>query len=93
MLTAESETTFPSVSVIKDISETLSPAATDQPQHHQDQKLLILADQVPVESMLNVEKEIEQLPVLVFPDSLAIPMSSVNQSAQSTKSVRWSKLV
>ena len=84
MPTAESGITFQSVSAIKDMSETPSPAATDQPQHHQDQ--WILADLHLVESMQSVERGMEQPRVLVSQDSLEIPTLSASLSAQSTLS-------
>ena len=93
MLTAELETTFLFVSVTKDTSETPSPTATDQSLKHHHQRSLIPADQVPVESMLNVEREMEQLPVPVSLVSLEILMLNASQNALSTLSVQWIKLV
>jgi hypothetical protein len=66
MHTAESEIMYQPVSVTKNLLETHSQAATDLQQPHQDQKSLIPADQVLVASMLSAEREMEQLPVLVF---------------------------
>ena len=85
MPTAESGITFQSVSAIKDMSETPSPAATDQPQHHQDQ--WILADLHLVESMQSVERGMEQPRVLVSQDSLEIPTLSASLSVPSTLNV------
>ena len=65
-------TTIPSAAVQLDSLEILSQAVIDHQQQHQDQKLLILADLLHVESMLNVEKEMEQLHVLVYQDYLEI---------------------
>ena len=89
MLTAELETMFLSVSVTKDTSETPSPTATDQSPHHHHQRLLIPADQVPVESMQNVEREMEQLPVPVSLVYLEILMLNASQNALSTLNVQW----
>ena len=93
MLTAGSETMFPFVSVTRDTSETPSPTATDQSPHLYDPRLLIPADQVPVESMLNVEREMEQLPVPVSLVYLEIHMLNASQNAQSTLNVQWIKPV
>ena len=93
MLTAGLETMFLSVSVTKDTSETPLPTATDQSLHHQLQRLLIPADQVRVESMLNVERETEQLPVLVSLVCLEIHMLSASQNVLSTLNVLWIKPV
>ena len=82
MLTAELETMFLFVSVTKDTSEIPSPTAGDQSLQHHDQRLLIPADQVPVESMLNVEREMEQLPVPVSLVYLEIHMLNASQNAQ-----------
>ena len=81
------------VSVTKDSLETHSQAATDQQQHHQDQKSLIPADQVLVASMLNAEKEMELLPAHVFQVSLEIPMCNVNQSAQLIQNAQQTRPV
>ena len=75
------------VSVIKDILEIHFQAATDHQQQLQDQKLLIPADQVLVESMLSVEKEMELLPVSASLVFKVIHMLSVNMSAPSIQSV------
>ena len=93
MLTAGLETMFLSVSVTKDTSETPSPTATDQSLHHQLQRLLIPADQVRVESMLNVEREMEQPPVPVSLVYLEIHMLNASQNALSTLSVQLIKPV
>ena len=82
MLTAGLETMFLSVSVTKDMSETPLPTATDQSLHHQLQRLLIPADQVRVESMLNVEREMEQPPVPVSLVYLEIHTLNASQNAQ-----------
>ena len=82
MHTAESEIMCQFAFVIKDLLETHSQAATDQQQHHQDQKSSIPADQVLVASMLNAEKEMELPLAPVFQVSLEIHMCNVNQSAQ-----------
>ena len=66
MPTAESETTYLFVCAIKDSLEIHSQAVIDPQQQHQDLKLLILADLLHVELMQNVEKEMEQLHVLVY---------------------------
>ena len=87
MLTAESEIMCLFVSATKDSSEIPSRAATDQQQPRQDQKLLILADQVLVASMLSAEKEMELPPAPVTQVSRAIPMWSADTSAPLTPSV------
>ena len=84
MPTAGSGTTFQSVSAIRDILVTHSPAATDPPPHHQDQWTHV--DHPHVESMQNAERETELPPVLVCQDCLEIPTLSASQSAQSTLS-------
>ena len=80
MLTAESEIMFQSVSAIKDMLEIPSPVVTDPPPHHQDQ--WIPADLHHVESMQSVEREMEQLPVLVSQDCLEILTLSASQNVQ-----------
>ena len=70
MLTVESETIFLFVSAIKDSSGIHSQVVEDKQTHLQDQKLLILVDHHHVESMLNVEKEMEQHPAHVYQDYL-----------------------
>ena len=75
------------VSVIKDLLETHSQAATDQQQPHQDQKSLTPADQVHVALMLSAEREMELLLAPVFLVSLEIHMFNVSQSAQSIQNV------
>ena len=82
MHTAESEIMCQFVSVTKDLSEILSQAATDQQQHHQDQRSSIPVDPVLVASMLSAEKEMELLLAHVFLVSLEIPMFNASLSAQ-----------
>ena len=91
MLTAELETMFLFVSVTKDMSEIPSLTAGDQSLQHHDQRLLIPADQVPVESMQNVEREMEQLPVPVSLVYLEIHMLNASQNVLSTLNVLWIK--
>ena len=93
MPTVELETMFLSVSVTKDTSETPSPTATDQSPHHNHQRSLIPADQVPVESTQNVEREMELLPVPVSLVYLEIHMLNASQNALSTLNVQWIKPV
>ena len=93
MLTVESETIFLFVSAIKDSSGIHSQVVEDQQPHLQDQKLLILVGHHHVESMLNVEKEMEQHPAHVYQDYLVIHMWSVNQNVQSTQNVQQTKHV
>ena len=93
MPTAELETTFLFVSVTRDTSETPSPTATDLSPHHYDLRSLTPADQVPVESMQNVEKEMEQPPVHVCLVYLEILMLNASQNALSTLNVQWIKPV
>ena len=93
MLTAGSEIMFLFVSVTRDISETPSPTATDQSPHLYDPRLLIPADQVPVESMLNVEREMEQLPVPVSLVYLEIHMLNASQNARLILNAQWIKPV
>ena len=93
MHTAESEIMCQFVSVTKDSLETHSQAATDQQQPHQDQKLLIPADQVLVASMLSVEKEMVLLLAHVFLVSMEIPMFNANQSAQLIQNAQQARLV
>ena len=93
MHTAELEIMCQFVSVTKDSLETHSQAATDQQQHHQDQKSLIPADQVLVALMLNAEREMELLPAHVFQVSLEIPMCNVNQNAQLIQNALQTRLV
>ena len=93
MPTAELETTFLFVSVTRDTSETPSPTATDLSPHHYDQRSLTPADQVPVESMQNVEKEMERPPAHVCLVYLEILMLNASQNALSTLNVQWIKPV
>ena len=93
MHTAESETMFLSVSVTKDSLETHFQVVTDQLPHHQDQRLLIHADQVLVASMQNAEKEMELLHVHAYLVSEEILMWSVSQSVPSTQNVPSTKHV
>ena len=93
MPTVELEIMFQFAYAIKDILATHSQVATDQQQHLQDQKLLIHADQVLVELMLNVEKEMEQPPAHVYLDSMEILMLNVNQNVPSILNVPSTKHV
>ena len=93
MLTAGLETMFLSVSVTKDMSETPLPTATDQSLHHQLQRLLIPADQVRVESMRNVEREMEQPLVPVSLVYLEIHMLNASQNVPLILNVQWIKPV
>ena len=81
------------VSVTKDSLETHSQAATDHQQPHQDQKLLIPADQVLVASMQNVERGMVLQLVPVFLVLMEIPTLSANQSAQLILNVQQTKPV
>ena len=81
------------VFVTKDSLETPFPAVTDQQQPQQNQKLLIHADQVLVELMQNVEKEMEQPPAHVYLDSMVIHMWNVNQNVPSIQNVPSTKHV
>ena len=91
MLTAESGIMFQSVSAIKDILEIPSPVVTDPPPHHQDQ--WIPADLHHVESMQSVEREMEQLPVLVSQDCLEILTLNASQNVPSTLNAPLTRLV
>ena len=93
MPTVELEIMFQFVFAIKDSLVILSQVATDQLQLLQDQKLLIHADQVHVELMQNVEKEMEQPPAHVYLDSMVIHMWNVNQNVPSIQNVPSTKHV
>ena len=82
MPTVELEIMFQFVFAIKDSLVILSQVATDQQQLLQDQKLLIHADQVLVELMQNVEKEMEQPPAHAYQDSMEILMWNVIQNPE-----------
>ena len=81
------------VFVTKDSLETPFPAVTDQQQPQQNQKLLIHADQVLVELMQNVEKEMEQPPAHAYQDSMEILMWNVNQNVSGIQNVPSTKHV
>lgn len=87
MLIAELEIMFLFVFVIKDTLVTHSQAVTDQLLQHQDQRLLILVDQILVVSMLNAEKEMEQHLVHVIQAYREIPMLNASMNVPSTQSV------
>ena len=87
MLIAELEIMFLFVFVIKDTLVTHSQAVTDQLLQHQDQRLLILVDQIHVVSMQNAEKEMEQHLVHVIQAYREIPMLNVSMNVPSTQSV------
>ena len=87
MLIVESQIMFQYVHVTKDTLETHFQAATDHQQQLQDQKSLIPADQVLVESMLSVEKEMELLLAPAYQECLETHMFSANLSVPSIQSV------
>ena len=87
MPTAGSGATCRCASVTRDISETRSPAATDQQLLHQDRKLLTPAGPVLAASMPSALTETKRPRAPATPASRAIPTSSASQSVPSTPTV------